>query len=468
MSNQTPSMFLTTEKKEEALKIQVGVDFGTSSTKIAYAPIEGQKRIVIPFLSKNDSEFFPDFCFPSLAAFTKKGDILFGHDAFQELKNKPWSDGLKYLKVVLAGKYDPQFYNENIQKDYTNYLQKFKKDLKTFQPEYVITAYLIYLLTIVKEDITHTYESQTLDLIYNICVPIDQVESSKVLKVYEKILATAECILKEWNSAYFEDMNVLVNIAKDLFKGSTYNENDPETRFFVVPETVAQISSYLKSMEADPGIHAVIDVGAGTTDVSIFSVVNPKSFDSKTNWYAASNIPLGAASIERVFIDYASKKDPTFNPSHLNEFYDGTCFQNGSLPQDTILNIHTAIKKIKKSSDNTWGQAYGKRRKELDWLADKIKVFMIGGGKELPFIKSSFSKHWLKHGGTLKIRDISIPEEYEEFENSAPFKRMAVAYGLTIPKPEMGHFILPKDCPDCTPAPLPKKNLPDRDELYPK
>ena len=46
-------------------------------------------------------------------------------------------------------------------------------------------------------------------------------------------------------------------------------------------------------------------------------------------------------------------------------------------------------------------------------------------------------------------------------------KRMAVAYGLARPKPELEHYVLPDKVGDHTPPQLPVKEF-DRDELYPK
>ena len=42
---------------------------------------------------------------------------------------------------------------------------------------------------------------------------------------------------------------------------------------------------------------------------------------------------------------------------------------------------------------------------------------------------------------------------------------MSVAYGLARPLPELDDFVLPDDCPDQTPAPLPVREL-DHEDIY--
>jgi hypothetical protein len=45
---------------------------------------------------------------------------------------------------------------------------------------------------------------------------------------------------------------------------------------------------------------------------------------------------------------------------------------------------------------------------------------------------------------------------------------MAVAYGLAVPKPQHGNFVLPKDCPDHSPEKRYKRyEAAGGDQLYP-
>src|SRR5438445_9688111 len=61
----------------EKVHVQVGVDFGTSTTKVAYRQIGGRGQVkALNF--DHGLPHYPGFCTPSLAAFDAKGNFLLG------------------------------------------------------------------------------------------------------------------------------------------------------------------------------------------------------------------------------------------------------------------------------------------------------------------------------------------------------------------------------------------------------
>lgn len=89
-----------------------------------------------------------------------------------------------------------------------------------------------------------------------------------------------------------------VDAAMEAQTTVAYDETDPETRVFVVPEAVASIASYLVSLKKRSGLHALVDIGSGTTDLSIFNLSIDRRLGSKSFWYASRSIPMGTAHIE--------------------------------------------------------------------------------------------------------------------------------------------------------------------------
>jgi len=63
------------------------------------------------------------------------------------------------------------------------------------------------------------------------------------------------------------------------------------------------------------------------------------------------------------------------------------------------------------------------------------------------------------------VEKLPFPENYNSGITNAPFERMAIAYGLAIPKPQLEDYKLPAECPDHTP-PSPKVYEFDPDEHY--
>jgi hypothetical protein len=257
-----------------------------------------------------------------------------------------------------------------------------------------------------------------------------------------------------------------------------YQEN-PESRVFGIPEAVAEIASYLKSLEKIEGLHAIIDFGAGTTDVCIFNLRGQMGFKDEaltSFWYAARNIPWGMVNIERLVAAHLSLRGERENTCSGKEIAD--CIemlgQQGSmmmLPDDLIqlgFKIKDELEKLHQSNEyyQTWGKAYKYHLKNPEkW--NKVQVFVGGGGSKAPYLSQVFSEPWWSYIKTsYPVRHLPEPNNYDSIGGQAPFQRLAVAYGLAIPKPELDDYVLPDDCPDHTPPPLPIKPIPHHEEIY--
>ncbi|MDA3833335.1 MAG: hypothetical protein PF495_08055 [Spirochaetales bacterium] len=129
-----------------------------------------------------------------------------------------------------------------------------------------------------------------------------------------------------------------------------------------------------------------------------------------------------------------------------------------------ILNEISSLRDSKEYYQ-TWGSAYKHLKKQTKW--EKVEIFLCGGGANLPHVEDVFSRPWWKNIQTnYAVGRLPTPDDYDAGESTAPFERMAVAYGLARPSPEFEDYILPAEVGDHTPPPLPVREL-DRDVLYP-
>ena len=136
--------------------------------------------------------------------------------------------------------------------------------------------------------------------------------------------------------------------------------------------------------------------------------------------------------------------------------------------EQLIATISDEIRSLKNSGEyyETWGSAYKRLKKQTEW--EKVEIFLCGGGANLPHVEDVFSRPWWKNIQTkYAVSRLPTPDDYDAGESAAPFERMAVAYGLARPTPELEDYLLPAEVGDHTPPPLPIKEF-DRDELYPK
>lgn len=455
--------------RKETTHIQVGLDFGTSATKIIYAQVGG--RLFRPVLFSHGLPNYPSFALPSVMAFDPRSHLLVGIDAARHLLDKPWQDGFQRLKMIVAGKYDPTFKEPQTEQAFYRYLETEKKDPGIFTPERLTAIFLAFALRQARDAMIKApeYHNYDLDIAFNICMPIDHLENNLVKTAFEKIFAWAEAIEVRWSQ---DDKT------PDLFELSGLTENSasyghPESRVFAIPEAIAETASYRFSLEQTTGLHAVIDFGAGTTDVSIFNL-RDEFQELRPYWYSARNIPWGMANIERLLAETMVaylRTGRILSGNALAELLaslkgDGAFALDQSIRtvmEDQVKAQFEELWGLPDYKIQAWGSAYAKLRRPSRW--ENVKVFVGGGGSQAPFVEQVFSVPWCYPTvqGPYPVNQLPEPNNYDSSGDQAPFHRMAVAYGLAFPKPVLDGYVLPRDCPDHTPARLPFREIIDYD-----
>ncbi len=452
--------------RKERLSIQVGLDFGTSATKVSYWVYGTREINIIDF--GNKLPYFPSYCIPSIAAVDKRGHLLLGDKAAQYLDDEEWDTGFQRFKILVAGNCDKKFKDEKTEQRFDEYREKNGYD-SSFTPERLSAIYLSYVMYKTKKYIQSQPEIQSagLDLSFNICIPIDYMENNQVKNTFEKIFVWAELIYKAWQAK--EETLDPIKVSEE-FEGKTIPGD--EVRVFGIPEAVAEIAAYLISLRKKEGLHAVIDFGAGTTDVSIFNLhLHDVGGGTKSWWYAASNLSMGTIDVERKLVQYlvdkkiqkvCSQKSIKEYLSRLHELVRKEEFPDlEGIIREKISEILAG-----KEYREVWSRAYKHYRSQTAW--ENVEVFVGGGGSQLPFVKEILSKPWWDNiDARYRVDFIPPTEDYYMTKSVIPFERIAVAYGLSIPKPKLEQYVLPLDSPDQTPAQLPCWAF-DRDELYPK
>jgi hypothetical protein len=455
-------------QKQKKAHLQVGLDFGTSATKVVYSQLGRRVSRVINF--NHNLPNYPNYCLPSLGAIDDSGKLLLGIEAAKFLSDKEWDLGLQRFKVIVAGNHDLSFKDHLSHEKFYAYIKSHGCDAK-FTPERLTAIYIAYTMNRCRSIIERLpeYRDAELDIAFNICMPIDHIENNILNSVFEKVFSLAERIEQDWRKSS-KDFDPL-GASYDLENKS----HELEKRVFAVPEAVAAMASYIISLAKEEGLHAIIDLGAGTTDVSICNLSIP-SGESISYWYAARNIPKGTINIERIIASFIKEYDKSslctccdvynyLNDLKLNAFNSVTSDENSKQLNTSLLDEIGSMRNSKEYYQ-TWGSAYNRLRKETEW--EKVEIFLCGGGANLPYVEDVFSHPWWQN---LQVKylvsRLPVPDDYDPGESAAPFERMAVAYGLARPSPEFEDYVLPAEVGDHTPPPLPVKEL-DHEELYPK
>jgi len=453
----------------ERVRIQVGLDFGTSSTKVAFSRYPRRLTQVVNF--NHSLPFYPNFCLPSVAAFDRKDRkerLVLGADAERILMHEPWDLGFRRFKVIVAGNADSKYRDCFTEENFHKYRKSHGHD-ETLTPERITAIYLAYVMYLANRAVSTMSEHSgtAVEFDFNICMPIDHVENTNVKTAFVRIFKWAEAIYKIW---------LIRNESLDPIKTSHEFEDSPgspdESRVFAVPEAVAEVASYLASLRRKEGIHAIIDFGAGTTDVSVFNYMNPFG-EGKSTWYSARNIPQGTIEIERMLTKHVRKS----NRSSSCRCFDVYRQMEGLLEfckihnnSELAVSIDKTLTALRDSEAylGAWRAAYKHMKKQTAWDKDKVHIFITGGGVNLPYIGQLFSKPWWEQlEGPYHVEVMPPPDDFDPGVLKAPFERVGVAYGLSIPLPALDEFVLPSQAPDHTPPPLPVLQF-DRDEIYAK
>jgi len=453
-------------KKREKIYIQVGLDFGTSSTKVVYSQLGQRGSYALNF--NHNLPTYPNYCLPSLAAIDKNGRIVLGIEATQQLLEQEWDSGFQRLKVVVAGKYDKEFRDSKTEKRFYQYIESNKmKNILT--PDKLTAIYLAYAINKTRELIENLpeYKDSELDIAFNICMPIEYFEKNKVRIAFENIFNMAEIIAINWRKKG-DNFDPIMDSLEMKYWSNKLNK-----RVFAIPEAVAGIASYLLSLRREDGLHAIIDLGAGTTDISICNLVSLRG-ESESLWYSAKNIPFGTVNIERIIASHIKSYNPELICTSRDVYVVLSNLSNPIFHKSKDVNeilykkTWDELSAIRDSEAyyHVWGSAYKHLKKQTKW--EKVEIFLSGGGAFLPFAENVFSIPWWKQiEGPYTVNRLPEPEDYVPGEANAPFGRMTVAYGLSIPKPMLDRYTLPKDAPDQTPPRL-KYEWIDRDEIYAK
>ena len=444
------------EVTPEQIDIQVGIDFGTSATKIAFREL-AFKATIRPIVFNHGLKAYPGYCLPSLAVFSAKDELLLGIEAAQELENEPWSKGFRLLKILVAGRADSLYKNLDAENAYKSGLQDYSGNTRSLTPEKLTAIYIAYVIKKARSAISSLpryQKGQKLNLIFNIGIPIDYTENNKVQGVFEKIIAWAELIERQWNGRANSDP---VKLAEGCESQAEYGSSDglkraaPEARVFAVPEAVAEVASYTLSRQMEEGLYALIDLGAGTTDISIFRLRRMEHLRLKQVWLSARNIPHGGNFIEQEVSQYISQGNQSSTKSEVIRCLTNYC--NNTLQAGVQTDISAIIRQflgdIWKSQEyiNIWVAAYDRHspREVPSWK--KVRVFVAGGVALLPEVRKTFSRPWWDRIRRLTPRYecdyLPEPSDYDSEGGKAPFARMEVACGLSYAIEQLEDVLLP-------------------------
>lgn len=379
----------------------VGLDYGTHSTKIVVRrrddPTTPDALIVDPRVGTETDEY-PAFASPSLVL-VKDDQIWFGREAW---RRRARGQLHRSLKVRL------------LEHDTTDSPPANEVDV-------LVAAYLAWIIGGIRTDIEERTPSRSARIVLNVAAPMSHVENPELKSRYEHILAAAWAASVERRIGQGSSVRETHEILRPLIESTVAPESDRP--FKVLPETVAPVISLSEHPDCIPGLYAVVDIGAGTTEISLIHVGEPGT-GQKIVCYDDVSFGLGGDQLSSVTLSEQRELSHRFQ--------------------------HTLRK--------SWCTAYRKdapNRAAMErWRS--LRILRTGGAGKHPHIERKLAAG---HPATARGEAAQIEVRRYEWKSwydpvvripsaaglQAPLHLLAVAHGLSIEAPRWPDWFRPSE-----------------------
>lgn len=269
------------KRPNEISKIFLGIDFGTSFTKVSYS-IAPTNNIQIKSLKWEDSSYENGYVIPT---------VLYVHDnkLYYE-KTEADSLEVKYFKYSMLA---PSLLNNH-------------QNTKNIFEEMCCVYYLAQVIKRSLKKIETEMQIQTLDgiqITVHMGAPLENFYNEKEKQnkdLYLTILEKA-IVLAGGSKIKTQLPDNCVLISNLDFVTSELNEKKAviEWNYDVIPELAAEIFLYHQSKFIPEGLYAIIDIGGGTVDMAIFEKHKFKH-DAPAGMYCLDQkvLPFGVEILE--------------------------------------------------------------------------------------------------------------------------------------------------------------------------
>lgn len=387
-----------------SIRVIVGLDYGTHSTKMLLRRRgEGLATVVTV---DDPVEGYPPFASPSLVRVGDDGTLTFGGSAARGSGGHLY----RYLKVELL---------------------KRQGDVSALAPEmtdFLVSAYLAWVIGGIKRHIDARYRG-VVRVSLNMAAPMDYIQGEQDGQLRHRYLRIAQAA---WESAFGRDpcpvrQGIALRDARMFFapRLSEGTEIVPREKrsFDVLPETVAPLVSLSLDPQMSGGQYMMIDMGAGTTEISVNRVGLPIG-DQRITCYADSSTELGSRRFEVLESD-AGCGNPTRLQNLLAEQMRQAWFNGYQKDKDN----HCAREAWKEITVLTSGG--GTRRKDVEIVVQRAQQW---DRRRLLYAFNPTEVRYMVRRHCPK--NIDLGDGRTEADDPEMLSFLAVAHGLSIPRME--------------------------------
>lgn len=239
--------------------IIVGVDFGTSTTKVIWQDLTDHHFEVVRWHS--DDLGSGSWLLPS-AVLLRDGAVHFGVRLTPGDEEGVW---LRCFKLCLLCRRKRGVCHCGIPGAERGNI-RVSSSGRQFPASAFASLFLAYVFREVEERLSRRFPGDKLVLVWNIGCPMDFTDAEAYRRDWERMAGVAMALRMRAVSG------VSLSLVAECERRLASFEVPPqeERNYFVQPEGLAAVKAFLESPDAEMKTYAIVDVGAGTTEVSFF------------------------------------------------------------------------------------------------------------------------------------------------------------------------------------------------------
>ncbi|MBE9011749.1 hypothetical protein IQ250_16210 [Pseudanabaenaceae cyanobacterium LEGE 13415] len=426
----------------EILALNLGIDFGTSFTKVCFRDIVNDRSEIVTF--SDEATNLDEALLPTKIAILPDGRLLTGLTAseWQQHENADFSI-VEFIKMRLAHFDLPQSSGN----------WKFEQIEGATEAEAIEDLCAYYLSRVIsrtqawiRRNKAELILNQKVEWSANVGVPVEYCDS-KAIDRFRKVLSLAWLLSNEPQTEVITLQNLHAQLQPLRAKLET-----AQIDCHAVPEIAAEVWSLINSREADTGFYVLFDVGDGTLDGCSFQYRNDQG-EKKVDFYFGKVNPLGVTAFSQ---SLAAELGVTEIDVKQTLFGDSKRFANQIRASKSRKAIQQLVARV--VLDGT--DLYKEHGFQLmpHGIKRPLDIRIGGGGGQTAFYQTAIVntyqdfQHSKRGIPEYKLASLPTPKDLDTNGiDSQEFYRFAVAYGLSIPQGEQPDTRLPSEMEQARP-----------------
>lgn len=423
--------------------VVVGIDFGTSTTKVIWQDLSDNHFEVIRWRASQEG---PSAFLLSSTILLRNGSIHFGISETEACEGDLW---LNSIKLCVLCRRRPSICRCGNAKARHGVIC-----LPGWTERIPASSFACLLLAHVFHEVEgrllKRFPEDDLVLVWNVGCPMDHLDVGDLRSEWERMTGAAMELRGQVSST--ANMSMLSEATR-LVKSLTIPAPG-ERNYFIQPEGLAAVKAFLESPHAESKTYAIVDVGAGTTEVSFF--FNGKAMKEPGQPFRPCYLADSTDAVGGVKIDQELAQAWGCSIEEARKRKEGA---PSSIPKVQ------SIEQICMQYRRTCGEIM-KENKLTSPHDKRFDLFVIGGGGRLRPLQTAL-QHIVLPGGFVRERSLKLKPPRTLRDGASlqdHFDFLSIACGLASSLD--WEYYPPKDVDSIPPPAI--KPKPDLDEYYPK